>query len=170
MDEDYGPQRKQQRTIVHKRAVAIQLRNEAISRRMRCVRAANTRPEIIVRQLLRSLGYRYRLHDRKLSGRPDIVLSSKRCVIWVHGCFWHRHENCRRTTTPKQHLAFWLDKFKKNVERDRLNIRKLCKDHWRCMVVWECQTSYSNLPRLRQRLLRFLEAKQLSKKLSNRRR
>lgn len=112
---------------------------------MSLVRAKNTKPEMIVRRLVHSLGYRYRLHDRRMPGAPDLVFSTRHAVIFVHGCFWHRHANCGRM--PKSRLDYWLPKFERNKERDRLNIKALRRDGWRVLVIWECQLADKNLAR-----------------------
>ena len=98
----------------------------------------DTKPELTLRKGLFALGLRYRLHDRKLPGRPDIVLPRWNTVVFVHGCFWHRHPGCRYTTTPSTRTEFWLDKFEKNVARDQRNVSALRALGWRVLVVWEC--------------------------------
>lgn len=119
------------------------------------VRAKDTRPELAVRRLLHRLGYRYRLHRRDLPGRPDICFPGRRKAIFVHGCFWHRHDGCRRSTTPKTRTSFWEAKFERNMVRDRTNLSDLRKLGWEAMVVWECETT--DLDRLAPRLVRFLD-------------
>ncbi len=114
----------------------------------------DTRPELVVRRLLHSLGYRYRLHSRDLPGTPDICFPSRKKLIFVHGCFWHRHDGCRQTTTPKTRTSFWENKFQQNVVRDRLNSEKLGDLDWDTMVVWECETK--DLDKLTPRLVAFL--------------
>ncbi len=114
----------------------------------------NTKPELIVRKLLHGLGYRYRLHRKNLPGTPDICFSSRKKVIFVHGCFWHRHEGCRRTTTPKTRTDFWEEKFRQNVARDRRKIDDLQKLGWNALVVWECETEDES--ELESRLIDFL--------------
>lgn len=104
------------------------------------VRGKNSEPEMAVRRVAHALGYRFRLHRRNLSGTPDLVFPRLRKVIFVHGCFWHRHEGCHRTTTPKTRAAFWANKFERNIERDALNESKLRTLGWNVLVVWECQT------------------------------
>ena len=121
------------------------------------IRARDTRPEMAVRRLLHSLGYRYRLHRRELPGSPDICFPSRKKAVFIHGCFWHRHDGCRRTTNPKTRTSYWKDKFRKNVIRDRRNIAGLAELGWAAMVVWECETK--NLKRLAPRLIRFLDSK-----------
>jgi DNA mismatch endonuclease (patch repair protein) len=108
------------------------------SRIMRAVPQRHSKPEVIVRSVLHRMGYRFRLHRRDLPGTPDIVLSRHRAVVFVHGCFWHRH-GCGKTTTPKTRREFWENKFATNVERDRKAIDALKADGWRVIVVWECE-------------------------------
>jgi len=105
------------------------------------VRSKNTKPEVFVRSLLHRNGFRFRLHKKELPGKPDIVLSKYRTVVFVHGCFWHRHKNCSDATTPKTRTNFWLKKFEGNVERDKKAQRALHLEDWRVVVVWECEMS-----------------------------
>ncbi|MHA6162138.1 MULTISPECIES: very short patch repair endonuclease [unclassified Pseudomonas] len=107
---------------------------------MRAVKRAHTKPEIIVRQALHALGLRFRLHRRDLPGSPDIVLPRLRTVVFVHGCFWHRHPACRFATTPKSRQEYWLPKFEANVERDARKEAQLRELGWRVVVIWECET------------------------------
>lgn len=100
----------------------------------------NTKPERIVRSVLHRLGFRFRLHRRDLLGKPDIVLPRFKAAVFVQGCFWHRHKGCRDTTTPKTNTAFWVEKFRKNVERDKKVHKALIDAGWKVMVVWECET------------------------------
>jgi len=122
---------------------------------MALIGTKDTRPELAVRRLLHRLGYRYRLHRRDLPGRPDICFLGRRKAIFVHGCFWHRHDGCRRTTTPKTRTSFWKAKFARNVARDRMNLTDLGRLGWEVMVVWECETT--DLEGLAPRLVRFLD-------------
>lgn len=108
------------------------------SRMMSGIRGANTRPETFLRKALHRAGFRYRLHAPKLPGRPDIVLASRRVAIFVHGCFWHRHEGCHWCTIPASNVDFWTKKFERNVERDGQAIGSLRELGWRTAVVWEC--------------------------------
>ena len=103
------------------------------------VRSKNTSPEKTVRCLLHAAGYRFRLHDRKLPGRPDIVLKRFYAVIFVHGCFWHRHPGCSSATTPRTRAEYWKPKFAKTIERDKRNAQALEDLGWRVITVWECQ-------------------------------
>lgn len=128
---------------------------------MAAVRSGDTRPEMIVRRLAHRLGYRYTLHDRSLPGSPDLAFPSRGKVIFVHGCFWHRHgaASCRLCTTPSTRVEFWTRKFETNVRRDARNLRRLRALGWSVMVVWECRLRGSGaLERLERRLVRFLEA------------
>ena len=111
------------------------------SERMARVRQRNTSPELAVRSCLHRLGYRFRLHCRDLPGTPDIVLPKHRKAIFVHGCFWHRHPGCKRSTTPKTRTQFWMEKFKATVKRDRRNLAALQASGWEPLVIWECQTA-----------------------------
>jgi DNA mismatch endonuclease (patch repair protein) len=103
------------------------------------IRGKDTTPERAVRSMVHGLGYRFRLHGRDLPGRPDLVLPRLRTVIFVHGCFWHRHARCRYATTPATRRAFWLEKFERNVERDRRTAAALRRFGWSVITVWECQ-------------------------------
>ncbi len=111
------------------------------SERMSRVRSKHTGPEMTVRRLMHRLGYRYRLHDKRLPGRPDLVFPSRRCVIFVHGCFWHRHgdSGCKLARLPKSRLDFWVPKLDANKARDVENRRKLRSLQWKSLVIWECQ-------------------------------
>jgi len=104
------------------------------------VRAHDTKPERVVRSVLHSMGYRFRLHRSELPGTPDIVLAKFSTVILVHGCFWHRHAACPKATTPKTRTRFWAAKFQANKARDRRVRRKLIACGWSVITVWECQT------------------------------
>jgi len=123
---------------------------------MRRIRGRDTGPERMVRSCVHRLGYRFRLHDGRLPGTPDIVLPRLRMVILVHGCFWHRHAGCRYAYTPKSRRAFWEKKFADNVARDERDLHALKQAGWRVAVVWECETRDKS--RLRQRLRRLLKA------------
>ena len=125
---------------------------EQRSRLMSRVKGKDTKPEKTVRSLLHSLGYRFRLHRKNLPGSPDIVLPRYRTVVFVHGCFWHRHIGCAKATMPKSHVHYWHNKFAENVERDRLKEEALRQLGWRVIVVWQCQTRARRLGELALRL------------------
>ena len=126
-------------------------RGEIMSR----IRGAHTKPEMVVRRLVHGMGYRYRLHVRNLPGRPDLVFPGRRKVVFVHGCFWHRH-SCRRGQSVPSTRTAWLDKLESNRRRDRRVRRKLRKLGWAVLVIWECQTGSSRSDLLRRRIVNFL--------------
>jgi len=107
---------------------------------MSLIRSKNTKPEIYVRSFLHKNGYRFRLHQNNLPGKPDIVLKRHKVVINVNGCFWHQH-NCGKSNIPKSNRKFWLNKFKNNKKRDRLNTLKLRKLGWKVYKIWECKVN-----------------------------
>ena len=102
--------------------------------------AKDTKPEMIVRSSAHALGYRFRLHRKDLPGRPDLVFPSRRKVVFVHGCFWHRHPGCRMASTPKTRAAYWQSKFDANERRDAAAIEALERSGWAVLVIWECET------------------------------
>ncbi|HAR49704.1 MAG TPA: very short patch repair endonuclease [Smithella sp.] len=125
------------------------------SEQMSLVRAKDTKLELQVRRLIYSLGYRYRLHVKDLPGKPDIVLRSRRKVIFIHGCFWHRHKNCTLARMPKSRLFFWKPKLEGNKARDKKNQKKLNAMGWSYLVIWECQLN--KLTTLRTKIIKFLD-------------
>lgn len=120
------------------------------------VRSKNSRPELVVRKLVFALGYRYRLHAKDLPGHPDLVFRKRRKVIFVHGCFWHRHAACALARLPKSRLDFWKPKLEGNKHRDQRNRRALNKEGWKVLTIWECQLK--KIERLESTLRRFLDA------------
>lgn len=114
----------------------------------------NTKPELAVRRALHAQGYRFRLHGRGLPGRPDLVFRRRRVVVFVHGCFWHRHDGCARSRLPKSRADYWRAKFETNVRRDERNVRALAADGWRVFVAWECEVERDET--LLDRLTSFL--------------
>jgi DNA mismatch endonuclease (patch repair protein) len=125
------------------------------SRIMAAVKSKNTSPELVVRRLVHSLGFRYRLHVPSLPGAPDLVFPRLKKIILIHGCFWHMH-SCGACRIPAIRRKYWLAKIQRNAARDRKNIRALRRLGWSVMVLWECQTKRAHRPRLQPRLLRFL--------------
>lgn len=112
---------------------------EQRSRNMAAIRSSDTKPEMLVRRYLHSMGWRYGLHNKKLPGSPDIVMRRFKTVIFVNGCFWHGHENCKYYRLPKSNTGFWQAKIDKNRARDARDIESLNKLGWRVIIVWECQ-------------------------------
>lgn len=125
------------------------------SEMMSAVRSKDTKPEMLVRRLLHRSGYRYRLHRADLPGKPDLVLPSRKKVIFVNGCFWHQHEGCSFSHVPRSNVPYWAPKLQRNRERDREHLKALRAAGWKCMVLWECQLNKPNL--LLRRLIKFLE-------------
>ncbi|MEM5449096.1 very short patch repair endonuclease [Paraburkholderia guartelaensis] len=126
------------------------------SARMALVRAKDTKPELLVRRLVHGMGYRYRLHRRDLPGTPDLVFPGRSKVIFIHGCFWHRHARCALARLPKSRGDFWLPKLTANAKRDARNMRALRQLGWSVLTIWECQLS--DAAKLADRIRRFLDA------------
>lgn len=126
------------------------------SERMSRVRSTDTRLEMVVRRLVYGMGYRYRLHRKDLAGKPDLVFATRRKVIFVHGCFWHRHDDpqCRLARLPKSRLDFWLPKLSENKARDHRVEERLAEMGWESMTIWECQVR--DISALQQRISEFL--------------
>lgn len=127
---------------------------------MRRIRAKNTKPELYVRSLVHGMGYRYRLHRRDLPGTPDLVFPSRKKVIFMHGCFWHYHDDasCKLARIPKSNHAFWKPKLEGNRSRDQTNEAKLRELGWEVFVIWECQIRRKDPEPLRREVSVFLEA------------
>jgi len=136
--------------------VVDSLSPEERSEIMARVRSKNSRPEMAIRKLVFAQGYRYRLHARTLPGCPDLVFRPSRKIIFVHGCFWHRHANCTLARIPKSRVAFWTTKLEGNRQRDERNKRALARKGWKVLIIWECQLK--NVLRLETRIRRFLNA------------
>lgn len=127
---------------------------ETRSRIMRAVKGENTGPEILVRRMVRGMGYRYRLHSAALPGKPDLVFSRLRRVIFVHGCFWHGHSCSRGARVPKSNRAYWTRKIDGNRIRDKRNVAALKSAGWNSLLVWECELR--NEDRVRHKIEKFL--------------
>jgi DNA mismatch endonuclease (patch repair protein) len=130
--------------------VTKEKRSEIMSK----VRGKNTSPELVVRKLVFSLGYRYRLHGKHLPGTPDLVFPGRKKVIFVHGCFWHYH-NCKIGHPPKSRLEYWLPKLEANKKRDSQKSQELINQGWKILVVWQCEIK--NIPELEQTIVKFLD-------------
>lgn len=124
---------------------------------MATIRGKDTKPELLLRKAMHSRGFRFRLHDRRLPGSPDLVFPRYRAAVFVHGCFWHRHEGCRFATTPATRPEFWAEKFKANVARDKRHGTALLGAGWRVVIVWECDIK-SSLDRAAGELANWLSA------------
>ncbi len=120
------------------------------------IRGKDTKPEMIVRRFLFKNGFRYRLHDRKLPGRPDLVFSKYKKVIFIHGCFWHGHEDCKYFKPPKTKTDWWMNKISENRNRDERNIVKLKKDKWLPITIWECELKPDKRDKTLQALVKEL--------------
>jgi DNA mismatch endonuclease (patch repair protein) len=123
------------------------------SENMRAIRSKDTKPEIAVRSLVHKLGYRFRLHGKDLPGKPDLVFTGRRKVIFVHGCFWHSH-NCRSGLIPGTNIDFWSTKLQRNELRDRANLAALRLLGWNVLVIWQCELK--DVHRVTRRITRFL--------------
>jgi DNA mismatch endonuclease (patch repair protein) len=124
------------------------------------IRSTNTKPEMLVRKFLHAQGFRYRLHDKKLPGKPDIVLPKYKTVIFVHGCFWHGHEGCKYYVVPKTKTEWWLNKINTNKTNDSKAVKALKKDGWKLVEIWECGLKSAKiektLPTLLKRISKFV--------------
>ena len=131
------------------------LTKEQRHRNMSNIRSKNTKPEMIVRSLVHSLGYRYRLHRKDLAGKPDMIFVARRKVMFIHGCFWHLHDCKFGKVEPKTNAEFWQAKRHSNAVRDKQNVRLLKKEGWQICIIWECELR--NTPALQRRIIKFLE-------------
>ncbi|MFH1747764.1 MAG: DNA mismatch endonuclease Vsr [Planctomycetota bacterium] len=132
------------------------LTKEQRQRNMRAIRSRDTQPEMFVRRLVHSMGFRYRLHCRNLPGQPDLVFASRKKTVFVHGCFWHRHRCRYGRVVPATRREFWTKKLQKNIQRDRRVRRQLRALGWKSLTIWECQLK--DVTRLRNRLHTFLDS------------
>lgn len=121
-------------------------RSECMSK----IRSRNTQPELAVRKVLTGLGFRYRLHRNDLPGKPDIVIPKLKKIIFINGCFWHQHKDCKRSSMPKSNKDYWKPKLERNIEKQKDNIKLLKKDGWSIIVLWECEIQ--NIQKLREKL------------------
>lgn len=139
---------------------------EQRSRNMSAIRSKNTRPEIYFRKLLFSEGYRYRLNSKQVPGHPDIYLKKYNTAVFVHGCFWHRHDGCKYAYTPKSRIEFWMKKFENNQRRDKEVTKELSFEHIKQLIIWECTIKQMNRNREKEREILgraelFLESEEL---------
>lgn len=120
------------------------------------IKAKNTKPELLVRKFLHAQGFRYSLHNKKLPGKPDIVLPKYKTIIFIHGCFWHGHKNCKFFVVPKTRTSFWLNKINSNKANDEKAVKALRKDGWEVITIWECRLKPAKVARTFSALLRTL--------------
>ena len=132
------------------------------SRMMAGIRSKNTKQELHLRRALHARGLRYRLHGAKLPGKPDLVFAKHQAVVFVHGCFWHRHSNCRLATTPATRPDFWTAKFTANIERDERNVAVLLENGWRIATVWECALKGGDVSRVAELIAHWLTQERAS--------
>jgi DNA mismatch endonuclease (patch repair protein) len=135
--------------------MADHLSPERRSKNMSRISSKDTKPELVVRRLLHGLGYRYRLHRKDLPGKPDLVFTKRKKVIFVHGCFWHQHSECREGRIPGSRLDYWEAKLKRNVERDARHLSDLGEAGWQALILWECEIKDQKT--LQKRLQKFLD-------------
>lgn len=121
---------------------------------MRAVRSKDTRPELLVRRIAHALGFRFRVNVKDLPGRPDLAIKSRKKAIFVHGCFWHRHNDCKRATIPRSNETYWLKKFAGNIERDKKVLAAYRAIGWKPLVIWECELG--NQKTISKRIKRYL--------------
>jgi DNA mismatch endonuclease, patch repair protein len=131
---------------------------ETRSYNMSRIKGKNTKPEILVRKFLHSKGYRYRLHSKKLFGKPDIVLPKYKTIINIHGCFWHGHDGCKYYVIPKTRTEWWLQKINRNKERDEENYLKLTQDGWKVLTIFECELKAKSRDISYDRILKFIHS------------
>ena len=137
--------------------MADHLTKEQRSANMSRIRSKDTKPEIVFRKRLHSLGYRYSLHKINLPGKPDLYLKKYNLAIFVHGCFWHRHKGCDRCTSPSQNKEYWTAKFKKNVDHDKKVYKELKRQNMNLLVFWECEIKPKKMDVLEKKIIREIE-------------
>ena len=120
------------------------------------IKSKNTKPEMTVRKIIYSLGYRYRLHRKDLPGKPDLAFINKKKVIFINGCFWHGHSGCKKSALPDTNYEFWNDKIKNNVNRDTLNYKRLEDMGWKYLVIWQCEIKKDNIENIKSNIIHFL--------------
>jgi DNA mismatch endonuclease, patch repair protein len=134
---------------------------EVRSFNMSRIRSKDTKPEMLVRRFLHANGFRYRLHDKRLPGRPDIVLPKYNTVIFIHGCFWHGHEGCKYYVVPRTKTEWWLNKINLNIANDKKSLQALGDTGWNVLHIWECELKKNNIESTLQKIMKRLSDKQL---------
>jgi DNA mismatch endonuclease (patch repair protein) len=132
---------------------------EVRSHNMSRIRSKNTKPELIVRKFLFANGFRYRLHNKSLPGKPDIVLNKYNTIIFIHGCFWHKHKNCKYAFVPASNKNYWFPKLDKNVEKDIQATKRLREMKWKVLIVWECNLKPNKQEKTLQKILNYVKDK-----------
>ncbi|MDH5380294.1 MAG: DNA mismatch endonuclease Vsr [Cyclobacteriaceae bacterium] len=130
---------------------------EIRSYNMSRIKGKDTKPEILVRKFLFSQGFRYRLHDKKLSGKPDLVFPKYKKVVFIHGCYWHGHEGCKYFVPPKTRTEWWMNKINENKKRDEKNIAELKKIMWQPIIIWECELKPDKREKTLEKLVRGMK-------------
>jgi DNA mismatch endonuclease (patch repair protein) len=130
---------------------------ETRSYNMSQIKGRNTKPEMLVRKFLHAQGFRYKLHDKTLPGRPDIVLPKYKTVILIHGCFWHGHNGCKYFVVPKTRTEWWLQKINGNIANDEKAVKALKKDGWKIITIWECDLKQDKLENTLKKIIRALK-------------
>lgn len=125
------------------------------------IRSKDTKPEMLVRRFLHANGFRYRLHDKKLPGKPDIVLPKYKTVIFIHGCFWHGHEGCKYYVVPRTKTEWWLNKINSNIANDKKSLEALRETGWNVLHIWECELKKNSIENTLRIIIRRLNGKQL---------
>ncbi len=121
------------------------------------IRSKNTKPELLIRKFLFANGFRYKLHDKKLPGKPDIVLPKYHIVFFIHGCFWHGHKNCKYFVVPKTRTDWWLEKIRANSQRDKENFLKIRKEGWKVITIFECELRSKKLQKTQTKIINHLD-------------
>ena len=129
---------------------------EIRSKNMAAIKSRNTKPEMLVRKFLHANGFRYKLNDKSLPGKPDIVLPKYQTVIFINGCFWHGHKNCKYFVVPKTRTEWWLNKINRNIANDAKAIKALRKDDWKIITIWECKLKSGKVEKTLNTLLKKL--------------
>jgi DNA mismatch endonuclease, patch repair protein len=145
------------RYIKIKLIMADNLNKETRSYNMSRIGAKNTRPELAVRKALFARGFRYKLHDKRLPGKPDMVLVKYRTVIFIHGCFWHSHDGCSKAVMPKSNTEYWTSKILNNTLRDKSHTEALMSEGWQVIVVWECELKKALISELIEKIIMVIK-------------
>jgi DNA mismatch endonuclease, patch repair protein len=143
--------------LFRQRLAMDKISKERRSKNMQAIKSKNTKPELVIRKIIHGMGYRYRLHKKDFPGKPDLVFSVRKKVIFINGCFWHQHDdpNCKISRVPKSNHDFWLPKLKRTKERDLSNLKTMCQMGWKSLTIWECELK--DMPMLKEKVRIFLQ-------------